>query len=177
MANIDSKLYGVETQNSQKVGYVIETRKNKRVNSYMKEDESFFVFSFESTFRSDPYPQSFLYIDDRVETTRNPVFQTFQSIIGVTADDVSMKSWISEYCPNSGSVSGSVDYVDLRLGVSFEYKFEGVSDITDIQRTCYPHLYITFDGPASASNIISNLSDVPLDLRFRMKLDNPDWVD
>ena len=95
MANIDSKLYGVETQNNQKVAYVIETRENKRVNSYMRKDESTFVLSFESSFRSDPYPQSFLYIDDRLEKNKNNIFQSFSSILGVSANDVTMKSWIS----------------------------------------------------------------------------------
>ena len=92
--------------------------------------------------------------------------------IGVTTADLSMKSWIEDYCPNSGTAVGSVGFYDVRLGISFQFVFEGEQDMTDIEKSCYPHLYTTFDGPGSEENIVSDLALVSTELEYTFRIDS-----
>ena len=63
MANIDYLLYGQATLYGDALGYIIDSRKEKRINQYMAEEETIFSFAQETSFWSNPYPRSFLYID------------------------------------------------------------------------------------------------------------------
>ena len=54
-------------QNSFHVGYLIDSRTEKRINQFMSSETSPFTVQSEVNFLGNPYPKSFLYLDDVLE--------------------------------------------------------------------------------------------------------------
>ena len=73
MVNIDTKLYGVDMTNGYDVGYIIDSRDRRRVNSYMSTDYTELFPDADITFTATPYPRSFLRLDTVLEAQTNPV--------------------------------------------------------------------------------------------------------
>lgn len=82
--------------------------------------------------------------------------------------------WIDHFCPQSG-VAGFVENLHVEAGYLFEYKFR-MSEISDIERTCYPHLYASFEGPANEDDVLTELALIPTELAFTMLVGEPDEV-
>ena len=60
--------------------------------------------------------------------------------------------------------------MSIELQYSFFYNFRGVGTMTDMQKTCYPHLFLDLRDPVQESNVVSDLSTVPESLSVRILL-------
>ena len=79
-----------------------------------------------------------------------------------------MKSpWIDFYCPQSGE-TGSIVSVKAKFGVSFEFSLNS-SDLTDIEKTCYPKLFVTLQAPLSVADLVQeDIPNIPETLSLRV---------
>jgi hypothetical protein len=87
-------------QNSFQVGYLIDSRNDKRINQFMSSVTSPFTIRSEVDFQANPYPRSFLNLDEGLETQTDSVSEQSNTSLGVIVDDVSMKQpWLDYFCP------------------------------------------------------------------------------
>ena len=67
MVNIDTMLYGLPGPTNYQLGYLIDSSIEKRRNAYMDSGQKEVVLSIETSFYSNPFSKSFLYLDKKLE--------------------------------------------------------------------------------------------------------------
>lgn len=102
--NIDDTLYGKFMRSGFQLGYIVDSRDEKRINRYMDTTKVPLETELKASILANPYPKSFLILDSELEGQKTPMLSN-RGLSGVTNDDTSFKTpWMDYFCQQSGEI-------------------------------------------------------------------------